>query len=153
MTNVFNLFFYRFGTSKWLVGDGHTPFREFGLFRACFDQCTYPFCPAGDQFIYDGCHKLWDEHYRELWHWLKPDWFEHLRNIAIVLVPLTGVLFFFTVAHALIVCIWRYPRTKTPCRNYSLQVLLVVTAALSLVATILLMAVLGQFSFHVSSKN
>ena len=61
-----------FGTSHWLEGDGYSPFVEIGLFRACFDKCTYPFCPAGDNFIYDGCWKLWDEHFMELWTWMKP---------------------------------------------------------------------------------
>ena len=61
-----------FGTSHWLEGDGYSPFVEIGLFRACFNKCTYPYCPAGDNFIYDGCWKLWDEHFMELWTWMKP---------------------------------------------------------------------------------
>ena len=61
-----------FGTDYWLEGDGYSPFLKIGLFRACFNKCTYPFCPAGEAFVYDGCWKLWDEHFMELWTWMKP---------------------------------------------------------------------------------
>ena len=62
------------------------------------------------------------------------DWFIHMRNISIVLVPLVGVNFFLSLGLALIVCIWRYPRTKTPCRNYSVQGLALCTVVVSVIS-------------------
>lgn len=127
-----------FATNNWLESFAPSPFVSIGFHYACFNKCTWPYCPADNQIVYDNCHRLLDElYFRDLKAWIMPDWFLSTRVYSIILTPLSMLPFFHLIVSSCIVCIWRYPRTKTDGRYYCLESSLIFTGIFSLAGGIL----------------
>lgn len=135
-----------FSTDYWLVSDGKSAFLRIGFHRACFEDCRNPYCPSSnDQVIYNDCYGINDFYFRDITKWLKPDWYMHVRNMTIVNVPLTFICCVLTIIAAVIVGVWRYPRSKSRTRYVLLLAMLALSATAIFAAAVLALVTLGQF--------
>jgi len=146
--------FVAFGTSYWLVSDGKSPFVRIGWHEVCFENCFHPYCPGGDPaVVYNGCYSwtfndviLNDERFREIRLWLMPDWFNAARNVFIVNLPLLIICSILLIIGSCWTFGARCQFSSTKRKDLALLILLYITLAFLIVASLLNITGISIFS-------